>query len=375
MEELPEEARGLVGTADSDETGRQVMDAILGEVPEIRVEPLPEDVDLEEEKSRLHEGSATSGGRLALVVVHPDAVVRPPESGTWGTYDIYVREKLDDRLEDEIKRGVARSIVTARARAADLDPEEIRALTRVGRVRSTTVTAGGEKATSAVLNILLPAGFMALLLVSVFTGGQNLMTTVIEEKNSRVVEVLLSAISPMQLMAGKILGQMTVGLVILALYAGMGVAALISFAFMGLVDPWLFFYLVIFFLISYSLLGSLMAAIGAAVNDLRETQGLLTPVFLIMMIPWILWLPISRDPNSWFATIASFVPPVNSFVVLLRMTSTSPPPLWQVWLSIAIGAASVYGAVWFAAKVFRVGLLMHGKPPDLRTLIRWVRLA
>jgi ABC-2 type transport system permease protein len=73
--------------------------------------------------------------------------------------------------------------------------------------------------------------------------------------------------------------------------------------------------------------------------------------------------------------VTSFLPPLNPFVMLIRMTSTSPPPMWQVWLSILIGAASVYFALWFAAKVFRVGLLMYGKPPNFATLIRWVRMA
>jgi len=190
-----------------------------------------------------------------------------------------------------------------------------------------------------------------------------------------VVEVLLSAVSPMQLMAGKIIGQMAVGLILMGLYAGMGIAAMVSFAFLGLVNPWLFLYLLIFFVIAYSVMGSLMAAIGASVNELREAQSLLTPLIMTMALPWLLWMPITRDPNSVFATVASFVPPVNSFVMLLRMTSTAPPPLWQVWLSILVGVASVYGAVWIAAKVFRVGLLMHGKPPDFKTLVRWVRMA
>ena len=119
----------------------------------------------------------------------------------------------------------------------------------------------------------------------------------------------------------------------------------------------------------------MMAAIGAAVNEMREAQTLMTPVMVMIMIPWLLWMPISRDPNSLFATITSMLPPINSFVMLLRMTSSTPPPLWQVWLSILIGVASVYAAIWFAAKVFRIGLLMHGKPPNLATLWRWVRMA
>ena len=123
-------------------------------------------------------------------------------------------------------------------------------------------------------------------------------------------------------------------------------------------------YLILFYLIAYFVVGSFMAAIGAAVNEPREAQSFMMPVMMVMMIPWILWFPISRDPNTLFATLASFTPPINTFVMLLRMTSTSPPPIWQVWLSILIGLASVYAALWFAAKVFRVGLLLHGKPPS-----------
>jgi ABC-type Na+ efflux pump permease subunit len=176
-------------------------------------------------------------------------------------------------------------------------------------------------------------------------------------------------------MTGKILGQMAVGLLLLGIYAGMGVLSLVSFALLGLVDLSLLVYLGIFYIIAYFVVGSLMAAIGAAVNEMREAQTLMTPIMMGMMIPWLLWLPITRSPNSTFATVLSFLPPVNPFVMMLRMTSTDPPPLWQVWLSIAIGIASVFAALWFAAKVFRIGLLMHGKPPSFATLVKWVRMA
>jgi ABC-2 type transport system permease protein len=166
-----------------------------------------------------------------------------------------------------------------------------------------------------------------------------------------------------------------VGLLIIGLYAGMGISALVRFAMLGLLDPMLLVYLILFYLIAYFVVGSFMAAIGAAVNEPREAQSFMMPIMLVMMVPWILWLPISRDPNTLFATLTSFLPPINTFVMLLRMTSTTPPPMWQVWLSILIGIGSVYAALWFAAKVFRVGLLLHGKPPSFATLIRWVRMS
>ncbi len=371
---LPSPIKGLTEDPAAAAAIDQALDAAIGDAPEIAIVTLPAGADLEHEKRPLLAGKVRDGGRLALAVVDDNAI-KPGEDGKYGRYRLFVREKLDDRLESEIKEALRDTIVSARVAARGLDPGEISALTRIGYVRSIAVTEKGERETSELLNMLLPVGFLGLLLISVMTGGQYLLTTTIEEKSSRVVEVLLSAVSPIELMTGKILGQMAVGLIILVLYAGMGFSALITFSALGLIDPWLILYLLIFFVIAYFVIASLMAAIGAAVNEMREAQTMMTPVVMMIMIPWLLWMPISRDPNSIFVVITSLLPPINSFVMLLRMTSSTPPPLWQVWLSIAIGAASVYAAVWFAAKVFRVGILLHGKPPNLATLWRWVRMA
>ena len=240
---------------------------------------------------------------------------------------------------------------------------------------SRTVTATGEDRTNEVLNQVMPMAFMGLLLVSVMLSGQYLLTTTVEEKQNRVVEVLLSATSPMELMVGKIFGQMAVGLLVLALYLGLGVMALLSFASLGMLDPTLIVFLLLFFFIAYLTVGAFMAAIGAAVNDIREAQGLMTPVMMVIMVPWILWMPISRDPNSVFATVLSFLPPVSSFVTMLRMASATPPPLWQSLLSVVVSAGGAVAMLWFAAKIFRIGLLMFGKPPDFATLVRWVRMS
>ena len=156
---------------------------------------------------------------------------------------------------------------------------------------------------------------------------------------------------------------------------GIGLALLASFSLLGLIDPWLMLYLAIFFVLGFLLLGSLMLAAGAAVNDMNEAASLQAPLIVAVMVPWLVWPAVARSPDSTLALVVSFLPPINTFGMLIRLASTQPPPWWQVWLSIAIGAASVVGAVWIAAKVFRIGLLMYGKPPDLRTLIRWVRAA
>jgi ABC-2 type transport system permease protein len=225
------------------------------------------------------------------------------------------------------------------------------------------------------LNIAVPMAFMVLLFMGVMFAGQGMLTSTVEEKSNRVIEVLLSAASPMQLMGGKLLGHMGISMIAIGLYLGLGLALLASFSLFGLLDLTLIPYLVIFFLIAFFTLGSLMMAVGAAVNDMREAQSMQAPLIWILVLPWLLWMPILRDPNGPIAIATSFVPPLNTFGMLLRLASTSPPPAWQVWLSIAIGIAGVLGAVWITAKVFRIGILMFGKAPDFRTLVRWLRAA
>jgi ABC-2 type transport system permease protein len=363
----------------ADAAVKQSIDAALGTVPIIKVVTLPSGSDPESAKTALTTPLPKQGGgpdtRLAVIVVHPDAVRAAEGKESFGTYEIFVRAKIDDRLVDDLHAGLRDAIVAARLQQSGLDPARIRNLTSVPRPGSRTVTAEGERATNMAMNMLMPMAFMMLLFMSVMTSGQYLLTSTVEEKSNRVVEVLLSAVSARELMTGKILGQMAVGLLVLSLYAALGLIALVSFATLGLIDPTLIVFLLIFYVLAFFTFASLMAAVGAAVNEMREAQSLMMPIMMVLMVPLMLWLPLSREPNSMLAVVLSFVPPLSSFVMLLRMASQSPPPMWEAWLSIAVGVGGAYGAVWFAAKVFRVGLLMYGKPPTLRTLVRWARMS
>jgi len=369
MENVPSEVRQIAGVR-----GDVALQAALGPIPDVHVDERPIDVDIQKEKAWLVERKPERP-HLGLIVIHTDAVRRDDAKAEYGTYDLFVPPNLDDRAENEIQQSLRDALVNARGDAQSLNREKINAIVHVPRVQSVTVTAGDERKTVRGLNIALPLSVAALLFVGVMTGGQALLTTTVEEKSNRVIEVLLSAVSPMELMAGKLIGQMAVSLLVLGLYISMGLTVLTSLSLLGLFNPWLIFYMLIFFVIMYLVFGSLMMAVGSAVNEMREAQGLMMPLMLLQIIPWILWLPISRNPNSMLSIFMSFLPPVNTFGMLLRMASSAPPPWWQVWLSIGIGVASVFAAIWFAAKVFRIGLLMYGKPPNIGTLIRWARSA
>ena len=331
--------------------------------------------DVEQAKLWLNEEETGATPHVALVVVHGNAV-DPTTGGTdFGSYDLYVPPRQDDRIEIAIQSVMRDAIIDARVAARGLNRDELTSLTTVPRVESVTVGADGERDTVFGVGFIVPIVFMSLLIMGVMAGGQGMLTTTVEEKSNRVIEVLLSAVSPLELMGGKMLGNVGISLLAMSLYLGMGLAVLAGFSLFGLLDLYLIFYLLIFFLIAFSTVGSLMMAIGAAVNDMREAQSLMMPLMLVMIAPWILMMPIARDPTSTLAVVVSFVPPLNSFGMLLRVASQTPPPAWQVWLSIGIGIAGAYAALWVAAKVFRVGLLMFGKPPDLKTLIRWIRAA
>jgi ABC-2 type transport system permease protein len=239
----------------------------------------------------------------------------------------------------------------------------------------TVTKGGGEHKSMAAVQMFIPVGFMVLMMISVMTTGQYLLTTVVEEKSSRVMEVLLSAVSPMQLMTGKILGHMCVGILIVGIYGGVGITGLIVFALTQLVTPMTFLLLIGYFTIAAITMAAMMAAIGSAVNELREAQTLMTPVMMLTVLPWMMWFFIQRAPNSPLSTTLSFIPVISPFVMVLRLGGSEPVPSWQHPVALLIGAVTCVVVLWAAAKIFRIGVLMYGKPPNFGTLIRWVRMA
>lgn len=367
--------RGMRGGAADAALAGDPLRQVLGAELKLRIVELPEGTDILQVRQRMAVSESGASDALALILIGDQGLQTPGRSGGAQPFEILVPQRSDERLLDELRSAVRHALVEAELVRRGLDPVEIRRLTQAPPVAIHRLDASGERSGSEVAARILPMAFMMLIFISVLTGGQHLMTSTIEEKSSRVIEVLLAAVSPMQLMAGKILGQGAVALLMLSVYAGLGLLGLLTLASIGLVQPVQLLYLLVFFLIAFVTIAALMAAIGAAVNELREAQTLLTPVMLILVLPMMLWMPISRDPNGTLATVLGFVPGVGPLIMVMRTSSTNPPPEWQIALAVLIGIAGVFAAIWLAGKVFRVGLLMHGKPPNLATLWRWIRMA
>jgi ABC-2 type transport system permease protein len=351
---------------------QEAAEQVLGSVPNLTVVERPSAADVQREKQWL---LAQGGARhLALIVLHPTAVERPA-GAEFGGYDLYVSGTLDDATEGVIYDSIRQALIDARMTAGNLDRAAVDATMRVPRPRSVIVSETGEQQAVRGFTRILPFILGILLFMGIMIGGQTLMTSLIEEKSSRVIEVLLAAVSPIQLMWGKLLGQLAVGLLVMVVYAGLGILALFQFAMLGLLDPMVVFYLLLFFILSYLFYGALMMAIGASVNQVAEAQSLVGPVMILMIAPYILTSFIGRAPNSTISVAASFIPPVNAFAMMARLASDSPPPAWQVGITALLSVVAAVGTVWFAAKIFKVGLLMHGKPPTIGTLVRWARQA
>ena len=358
------------GVAAAFETALLSKDA----APRDREDPFGGTVDVQVKVERIADAGRETdlrkevgdGALAALVVVARDdkgekAEVLVPSASS---------PKHTRRLESAAREAVVR----ARVAGAGENYDRLRELMRSERVDTSRISPKGDAAReSTELRMLVPAGFMFLLWIAVFTSANYLLTSTIEEKSNRVMEVLLSAVSPMELLCGKLVGQAAVSTVMLAMYGGVALSGLGAVAMLDVVPPSHIVWLVVWFPIAYFMVAAIMASIGSAVSDLREAQSLVGPAMLALMVPLMLWLPIVENPNGALAVAFSFIPPASPFVNVLRLTAANEPvPLLQSILAVLVGIASVAALLWAGARIFRVGVLMQGKTPTPRELLRWI---
>lgn len=381
---VAEFSTGIMGKAAGERiTGSVDQAAAMVTIPEFRVVETARDADVEEIKGDIRKQITGElaiqdpmDKVLAVVEVDADAATKANGDDGYGSYQAFFRPKLNEETVGEIEEAVRWSIRERRYDNAGIDRAQINEIFTVAKRDSKEITEEGERdESSGIATFLIPVVSLVLLIIATMTGGQYLLTTTIEEKSNRVVEVLLSACSPMELMTGKIVGQLMVGSSLLLIYSSLGVTALVAFALADFVSVGMLALIFVYFLLAYFMLASFMAAIGSAVNDMREAQSLMTPVMLMMMIPYFFFMPVVRSPNSMLSTVSSFIPPISPFIMIMRVSSTDPPPAWQIAATILVNAVAVVVFLWIAAKIFRVGLLMFGKPPNFKTLIKWIRMA
>ena len=235
---------------------------------------------------------------------------------------------------------------------------------------------GREKVQSEgqrVARMMVPFAFMYLIFIGIVGMGQHMISSIIEEKNSRIIEMLLSAVSPFELMAGKILGLAGVGLTVMILW---GAAAYGAAVWRGInidIGLDLVAYGLVYYVLGFVLFSAILAGVGSVCNTIKETQSLMMPITLIFVVPLIAWPQLARDPNGDLARVLSYIPPTTPMLMVLRLASS--PDIWwgEIVLSILVLVVGVFVTIWAAAKVFRTGILLYGKRPGPREIVRWLR--
>lgn len=269
--------------------------------------------------------------------------------------------------------------------------------------RMIKVTDEGESADSTLALTGIGYGMAFLIYLCMILYGAIVMRGVIEEKTSRISELIASSATPFDLMLGKVLGIGAMGLTQFVLWSLIGFAmslfaggialmfvdtaaldlpaeasqqAMLDAAGISIpeISPAIFLYFILFFLGGYLLYASLMAAVGSAVEQESDAQQFMWPVLIPLMIPMFFISQVAVAPDSALSVVLSIIPFSSPILMIVRIASTTVP-FWQIGLSFLLLIIAFIGAVWLASRIYRIGILMYGKKPKLADLIKWIRVA
>ena len=291
---------------------------------------------LEQVRSRVRDGSL-----FALLEVPAEALQGK------GACDLYIASTdMDDYRPRQVRQLFNDALTHVRLADAGLDPQRVEALSHPMEIRQQGVGLQPGGRADSMSSLMTPFAFVFLMFMGVFGVSQGLLTSVIEEKSSRVVEVLLSALSPFELMAGKILGMAAVGLTMVLLWSAVGYTAAASQNVQHLVQIANLGQFILYYGLGYLLISSLLAAVGSACNTLKEAQPMLTPLMLMLVVPMMFWMQIVSAPNSAQSIALALVPPMTPFVMILRLASpVAAVPVWQQVL------APIWLAAWWVPRL------------------------
>lgn len=278
------------------------------------------------------------------------------------------RRAIGAWLANNLVRGRVDSLLAARV-AKPTEAEQLFTLGKDGRFEF-------KDDRRELLDFMLPFTFAMLLGVSIVLGGQYLLQGVAEEKESRILESLLCTVSAEELMAGKLFGLGGAGLLVIGIWATIGgVVAAPMLVLSGIrLPPGLLAIALAYFLLGYLFYGSLMTGIGAVTTSMREAQQFSVWFTFLNFVPFVMITFLLGQPNSPVAVLLSMFPPTAPGAMMLRLTApSSSVPAWQVTGSLVLLAVAAWLALFGAARVFRIGLLMYGKTATLPEIVRWAR--
>jgi ABC-2 type transport system permease protein len=283
------------------------------------------------------------------------------------------------------QNAISQIVRNYRLQQSNLDPELVDKLTKRINLRTFKVGKGGEEEEDRGLSFIVTFILVLFLYMALLGYGIIVMRSIYEEKQSRVVEVLISSCKPYQLMAGKVLGVGAVGLTqyfiwtavaaLLTIYGGalMGMFAAGASGFsMPTIPISVLVYFIIFFVLGYLVFATIYAALGAMVNTDQDAQQLQFPVMMFIIVAFVLAFYIIKNPNASLSKILSLIPLFSPITMFTRI-AVQMPPFSEILLSIVLLILTIIFLIWLAGKIFRVGILMYGKRLTLPELLNWIK--
>ncbi len=351
--------------------------------------------------------SALHNDRYDAVLFINSDVVNNPQNVM-----LYTHESGSMEVEGLLNRVISKTVEDKRLEKYNIDNlseilDEISVNTSIRTLRITD--DGSEKDVSSMTSFMLGLGMTFILYMFLLIYGQMVMTSIIEEKNNRVLELVVSSVKPLQLMLGKIIGVGLVAVIQIVLWcilmcavsaflmpliipAGMTeeiammnsgtldmatsafdpdiLRAVALFSSVGYLLK-LFMYLTLFLVGGFLFYAAIFAAIGSSVDNVQDASQLQTFAIMPILVALVFGLSVGNDPNTPLAIWLSMIPFTSPMVMLSRIPFDIPS--WQIWVSLVILYASFVGMTWIAAKIYRVGIFMYGKKPTFKDLVRWAR--
>jgi len=321
----------------------------------------------------------------------------------------YSEESPSISLISDLESKLEKKFTNIKLKRQDIDIEAIKASEI--NVDIVQESFDGEKTSKkdSIIKLAFGCALGYLLFMFIIIYGNMIMRSVIEEKTSRIIEVIISSVKPIQLMLGKIIGTSLAGITQFAIWVILGsilitvVSIILGIDMMDIQSPQqdivqqaienpelnieiqnaitsfynlpilnLIIAFILFFISGYLLYSSLYAAIGAAVDNETDTQQFVVPIALILSFAvYIGILTVIEDPHGTVATLFSFIPLTSPVVMLMRIPFGVP--IWQQLLSLLLLIGTFLLTIWFAAKIYRVGILMYGKKPSYKELLKWIK--
>lgn len=319
-------------------------------------------------------------GDLFLVLDIGSDAVRVPEQSKRDLVHYYTGSGVLNQLNLWLPGAVNAGLRRVRLEQMGVDPGRIPGILDGVEVVSMNLltrdpVTGGirqENKKSAAQAGAIPFFLVILMLMVVMVGAAPHLGAIAEDKMQRVYEMLLSSVSPFELMMGKVVASLGASLTSSLFYIAGGLLVLAGMALFGLAPlnllPWFFAYLIA----EVAMLSAFGAALGSACNTPQDAQQLVIFLVLPIMVPIFLLNPVMQQPNGAFATIISFIPPFTPVLMLLRQSLPGGIPWWQPWVGLAGVVVCAIGVIWAAARIFRIGILAQGKVPKIAELAQWV---